>query len=371
MNGTWGSALGLTIYGESHGSGLGVVINNLPPGIKLDMDRIRMEMDRRKPGTSKMATPRKEADAFEILSGYFEEHTTGAPLAILIRNTNQRSKDYSKVKNILRPGHADWTAYEKYNGFQDYRGGGHFSGRLTAGIVFAGAVAQQILLKKGIVVGAAVKAIGPIEADPLSLKDVMAFDFENWKREKLPVINADKTQAMMDAIEAARMRQDSIGGKIYAAAKGVPAGLGQPFFHSVESKIAHIMFSVPAVKGIEFGAGFELAHMLGSEANDPIYEEKGQVLSKTNNNGGILGGITNGMPLELSVVIKPTPSIGISQETIDIETKGPIMHSVEGRHDPCILPRAVPVIESVLAIALLDLLMEDGQKFDASEPGII
>ncbi len=363
MNGTWGSSLGVTIYGESHGSGLGVVLNNLPPGIKLNLDQVRMEMDRRKPGTSKMATPRKEADAFEILSGYFEGHTTGAPLAILIRNTNQRSRDYSKVKNILRPGHADWTAFEKYGGFQDYRGGGHFSGRLTAGIVFAGAVAQQILSTVGISIGAAVESIGTIRSERLTLDKLEALDLKSWKTDKLPVLDTSFKTAMMDAIEDARINCDSIGGRIYAVAKGLPAGIGQPFFHSMESRIAHIMFSVPAIKGIEFGAGFEMAAMHGSDANDGIYYEDGQIRSATNNNGGILGGITTGMPIEVSVAVKPTPSIGKKQKTIDIASKEAIDHGVEGRHDPCIVPRAIPVIESVIAIALLDALMDDGYTF--------
>lgn len=363
MNGTWGSSIGLTIYGESHGNGLGVVINNLPPGIELDLDFIKREMDRRKPGTSKMAAPRTEADAFEILSGYFEGYTTGAPLAILIRNTNQRSKDYSKTKSVLRPGHADWTAYEKYQGFHDYRGGGHFSGRLTAGLVFAGAVAQQILYSKEIEVGAAVKSVGKIECAKLSLEEVEQVDFSRWKKEQLPTLDVTKTFAMKAAIEQARLNHDSIGGKIYAAVRGMPAGIGQPFFHSLESRIAHIIFSVPAVKGIEFGLGFELAEMFGSQANDPILVENEKILSKTNNNGGILGGITNGMPVEVTVAIKPTPSIGIEQDTIDIDSRKPVKHQIEGRHDPCILPRAVPVIEAVMAIAVLDALMDDGYRF--------
>lgn len=364
MNGTWGSSLGVTIYGESHGTGLGVVLNNLPPGIKLDLDQIRMEMDRRKPGTSKMATPRKEADAFEILSGYFEAHTTGAPLAILIRNTNQRSRDYSKVKSILRPGHADWTAYEKYGGFQDYRGGGHFSGRLTAGIVFAGAVAQQILATIGVRVGAAVESVGAIRCQRPGLDTLEALDVKQWKADKLPVLDKALRTSMMDAIEQARLDCDSIGGRIYAVAKGLPAGIGQPFFHSMESRIAHIMFSVPAIKGIEFGAGFEMASMHGSQANDVIYYDEGKIRSATNNNGGILGGITTGMPIEVCVAVKPTPSIGKKQKTIDIASKEAVEHGVEGRHDPCIVPRAIPVIESVIAIALLDALMDEGYTFE-------
>jgi len=363
MNGTWGSSLGLTIYGESHGNGLGVVINNLPPGIKLDLDAIKKEMDRRKPGTSKLATPRSEADAFEILSGFFEDHTTGAPLAIVIRNTNQRSRDYSKVKDVLRPGHADWTAFKKYRGFQDYRGGGHFSGRLTAGLVFAGAVAQQVLKTENIEVGALIKSIGPIKSSMISLEDLLNASFEGWKSSSLPVMEDTKKDQMIAFIDQTRESHDSVGGQIYVAAKGLPPGLGQPFFHSMESRIAHIMFSVPAVKGIEFGKGFEITEMYGHEANDPIYLEGDEICSKTNNNGGILGGITNGMPLEVTVAIKPTPSIGQLQETVNIKTGEKINHAVEGRHDPCILPRAVPVIESVLAIAILDAMMDEGYKF--------
>lgn len=363
MNGTWGSSLGLTIYGESHGSGLGVVINNLPPGIELDLDRIKSEMNRRRPGTSKMATPRQEADAFEILSGYFENHTTGAPLAILIRNTNQRSKDYSKVKSILRPGHADWTAYKKYKGFHDYRGGGHFSGRLTAGLVFAGAVAQQILERENIKVGALVKSVAGITSPVPTLDEIMNEDMSQWKSEKLPVYDPVQKEKMSEAIEKARLDHDSVGGRIYAFASNLPAGIGQPFFHSMESRIAHIMFSVPAVKGIEFGAGFSLSDMRGVDANDTIYMKNDKVQSKSNHNGGILGGITNGMPIEVTVAIKPTPSIGKRQETVDIETESSTELSVEGRHDPCIIPRAIPVIESVLAIAVLDAMMDEGYSF--------
>ncbi len=363
MNGTWGSSLGLTIYGESHGNGLGVVINNLPAGLELSLDEIKKEMNRRKPGSSKLATPRKEADAFEILSGMFEDKTTGAPLAILIRNTNQRSKDYSKTKDILRPGHADWSAYEKYNGFHDYRGGGHFSGRLTAGIVFAGAVAQQILRLVDVTIGAKIKSVGTVSCESLSLLELENSDFAQWKSDKLPVLNSNFKEAIIDQIDAARESHDSVGGQIYVAAKGMPSGVGQPFFHSIESKIAHIMFSVPAVKGIEFGAGFDLSHMLGSQANDEIIMDQGNIKSVTNNNGGILGGITNGMPLEVTVAIKPTPSIGKSQKTVNYKTKEEISHGTEGRHDPCILPRAVPVIESVLALALVDAMMDEGYKF--------
>jgi len=362
MNGTWGSSLGLTIYGESHGSGLGVVINNLPPGIELNLDEIKSEMDRRKPGTSKLATPRSEADAFEILSGLFEGHTTGAPLAILIRNTNQRSKDYSKVKDILRPGHADWTAFEKYKGFQDYRGGGHFSGRLTAGIVFAGAVAQQILSGYGVTIGAKIKSVGKVTCDQFDVETLDGEDIKAWHMDAFSVIDENKKAAMIAEIDNAREAHDSIGGQIYVVAKGLPAGLGQPFFHSMESRIAHIMFSVPAVKGIEFGTGFDLSQMRGSEANDPIVLVDGKIKSETNHNGGILGGITNGMPIEVTVAIKPTPSIGIKQKTINHATGEAMNHSVEGRHDPCILPRAVPVIESVLAIAILDAIMDEGFK---------
>lgn len=360
MNGTWGSSLGLTIYGESHGQGLGVVISNLPPGIMLDLDMIRSEMDRRKPGTSKLATPRKEDDAFEILSGWFEGHTTGAPLAMLIRNTNQRSRDYASVKSILRPGHADWTAYEKYKGYQDYRGGGHFSGRLTAGIVFAGAIAQQILVSQGMSIGAKIKSVGRVSASGYTLERLMEEDILTWRRAELPVVDESLREAMIAEIDQAREEHDSVGGEIYVAAKGIPSGLGQPFFHSLESRIAHSMFAVPAVKGIEFGNGFEMCAMRGSQCNDPIYAEGDSIMTRTNNNGGILGGISNGMPIEMTVAIKPTPSIGRKQETVDYASRKPMEHGVEGRHDPCILPRALPVVESMLALTLLDAMMDEG-----------
>lgn len=316
MGNIWGKKISLSIFGESHGEGIGIVIDGLPSGIELDLDEIQKEMDRRKPGNSPTATARKEADSVKILSGFFEGKTTGTPLCGVISNTDIKSKDYNK--NLMRPGHADFTGFVKYNGFNDYRGGGHFSGRLTAPLVFAGGIAKQILNQKGIV----------IKAEPHISKDILE----------------------------AKNNLDSVGGTISCCIEGVKAGLGDPFFDSIESTISSIMFSIPAVKGIEFGAGFKFADMYGSEANDEIYIDNSEVRTYTNNNGGINGGITNGMPIIFNLVIKPTPSIGKTQKTVDMEKRENTEIEVKGRHDPCIVERAVPVVEACTALAILEVI---------------
>jgi chorismate synthase len=357
----WGKNIKLSIFGESHGKAIGVVIDGLPPGIELDIEYINKEMNRRAPGKNKISTSRKEGDKYEILSGYFNGKTTGTPLASVIYNTNQRSRDYEAVKSIMRPGHADYTGHIRYSGFNDYRGGGHFSGRLTAPLVFAGAIAKQILLNKNILIGSHIKSIGNIEDNSFNSINIDASLLRNLSRKEFSVIDDEKGREMKEYILKIKEEKDSVGGIIEAAIINLPLGLGSPFFDSVESKLSHIIFSIPAVKGVEFGEGFNITKMKGSQANDELYIKEGKVTAYSNNNGGILGGITNGMPIILKVAIKPTPSIGKLQRTVDIEKGIETEFEIKGRHDPCIVPRAVPVIEAAIAMALVDLIMEKGE----------
>ena len=356
MSGMWGNKIKVSIFGESHGNAIGINIDGLPSGLELNLEDIAYEMRRRAPGKSPLSTARSEDDIPEILSGYFNGKTTGTPLCAIIRNTNTRSKDYSLLKDVMRPGHADYSGNIRYNGFNDYRGGGHFSGRITAPLVFAGAICKQILKEKGIIVAAHVKSIKNIK-DKSFLDSNLDFNYLNsLKSFELPLIDKSIEESMRKEILEAKEDMDSVGGTIECGVFGISAGVGNPFFDSVESTLAHILFSVPAVKGVEFGRGFELTKMMGSEANDEIYYEDGKVKTKTNNNGGILGGITNGMPIIFTTAIKPTSSIGKEQNTINISSKENTILKVEGRHDPCIVQRAVPVIEAVTAIAICELL---------------
>lgn len=356
MSGMWGSKIKLSIFGESHGNAIGITIDGLPAGFSIDMDKIMMEMSRRAPGKSSLSTPRKESDIPEILSGYFEGKTTGTPLCAIIRNSNTKSKDYSKLKDVMRPGHADYTGAIRYKGFNDYRGGGHFSGRITAPLVFAGAICKQILEVKGIIVSAHINSIGKIKDCSFLESDISDELLNSFKEKELPLINTKLEDEMRQEILSARSSGDSIGGTIECAILGVSPGIGDPFFDSVESTLAHLMFSVPAVKGIEFGKGFDISKMRGSEANDEYYLENGNIKTKTNNNGGILGGITNGMPIIFNVAIKPTASIFKEQNTVNIITMEETTLCIEGRHDPCIVQRALPVIEAVAAIGITELM---------------
>ena len=356
MSGMWGSKIKLSIFGESHGNAIGITIDGLPAGFSIDMDKIMMEMARRAPGKSSLSTPRKESDIPEILSGYFEGKTTGTPLCAIIRNSNTKSKDYSKLKDVMRPGHADYTGAVRYKGFNDYRGGGHFSGRITAPLVFAGAICKQILEVKGIIVSAHINSIGKIKDCSFLESDISDELLNSFKEKELPLINTKLEDEMRQEILSARSSGDSIGGTIECAILGVSPGIGDPFFDSVESTLAHLMFSVPAVKGIEFGKGFDISKMRGLEANDEYYLENGNIKTKTNNNGGILGGITNGMPIIFNVAIKPTASIFKEQNTDNIVTMEETTLCIEGRHDPCIVQRALPVIEAVAAIGITELM---------------
>lgn len=356
MSGVWGQRIKFSIFGESHGKGIGITIDGLPPGINLNLEEIKFEMGRRAPGKNEFSTSRNEMDSFEILSGYFDNHTTGTPLCAVIWNKDQHSKDYNQLKNTLRPGHADYTGYIKYKSFNDYRGGGHFSGRLTASLVFAGAVAKQILAQRNIFIGSHIYQIGNIIDIPFDKVNISPNCLKELNKSTFPVLNKQKSEEMKNLILEAKKDLDSVGGVIEAAAVNLPAGLGSPFFDSVESTLAHLLFSIPAVKGVEFGTGFEISKLKGSEANDEFYIENEEIKTRTNNNGGILGGITNGMPLIFRTAFKPTSSIGKVQKTVDILKKENTELEVKGRHDPCIVQRAVPVVEAVTAMAILDLL---------------
>lgn len=361
MSGTWGERLELSIFGESHGEGIGIVINGMPAGYEIDFEDIKKDMKRRAPGTSRLSTPRAEKDMFQVLSGVFEGKITGAPIASVIMNTNTKSKDYSNIQFNMRPGHGDYPGFIKYRGFNDYRGGGHFSGRITAPLVFAGSLAKQILKSKGITVSAHIDSVAGIEDekfDSLNFTDELA---ENLRDKFFPVIDDEKGEKMQDKILEAKEAGNSVGGTVEVIVSGVPVGLGNPFFDSAESKISSMVFSVPAVKGIEFGAGFEMAEMTGREANDEYYMDGDEVKTKSNNNGGITGGITNGMPIVFRTVIKPTSSISIKQETINVREMKDTELEVHGRHDPCIVHRAVPVLEAAAALSVLDLMLLEGE----------
>ena len=356
MSGMWGNKLKVSIFGESHGAGIGITIDGLPSGFEINMNEVLKEMARRAPGKSKLSTARKEPDVPEILSGFFEGKTTGTPLCAVIRNSDQHSKDYGKLKDLMRPGHADYPGFIKYKGFNDYRGGGHFSGRITAPLVFAGAICKQILESKGIKVGAHVKSIGKVNDKSFFDVDLTKQLLDEIKNNELPLLSPEKEEEMRNTILEARKEQDSVGGTIECAVLGIDAGIGDPFFDSVESTLAHLIFSVPAVKGIEFGKGFSMSERRGSECNDEYYYDGDKVKTYTNNNGGITGGITNGMPILFKVGIKPTPSISKKQKTIDIREHKDAELVIEGRHDPCIVQRAVPVIEAVTAIGIMELI---------------
>lgn len=363
MSGTWGNNLEISLFGESHGPAIGVTINGLPAGLELDMDAILIDMARRAPGSSDLTTPRKEKDQPEIITGFLEGKTTGAPLTAIIWNTNTRSKDYSQMKRLMRPGQADYPGRIRYNGFNDYRGSGHFSGRITAPLVFAGAICKQLLAQDDIVIGAHVQSIAGIEDKPYDFKQpVDNAKLDAFKKETLPLFDESKREAMEQAIRDAKADQDSVGGVVEVFVQGMPAGYGNPFFDSVESTIAHLVFAVPATKGLEFGSGFEMAKLRGSQANDRYYYDKdGNVKTETNHNGGILGGITFGMPIVYRVAVKAPASIEKEQTTINVETEENDVLSTHGRHDPIIVPRIIPVLEAITAIGLVDLMMERGK----------
>lgn len=356
MSSTFGNKVKISVFGESHGNGIGVVIDGLPAGFMVNMDAVLAQMARRAPGRDKTATPRKEKDLPKILSGMLEDTLTGAPLCAVIENTNTRSGDYGNLMTCPRPGHSDYTAYVKYNASNDVRGGGHFSGRITAPLVFAGAVCRQLLSAQGIRIAAHIYSIGSVHDKPFDPVHIDGALMERLSLSSFALIDRGAEEPMRAEVEDARMQLDSVGGVIECAVTGVPAGFGGPMFDGVEGVIAQALFGIPAIKGVEFGSGFASAAMRGSQNNDPFRIEDGKVVTATNNCGGILGGITDGMPLVFRAAVKPTPSIGQVQQSVDLQTMQNTELTVNGRHDPCIVPRAVPVVEAMTAIALMNIL---------------
>ncbi|MHB1483982.1 MAG: chorismate synthase [Saccharofermentanales bacterium] len=384
MSSIWGNNLKISVFGESHGEAIGVTIDGLPSGFEIDWEKIRAFMQRRTSRGLPWSTKRNEQDIPRVLSGFYQGKTTGTPLCAMIENQDARSADYTSHESIIRPGHADLTAMARYLGYSDPRGGGHFSGRLTAPIVFAGAICMQILEREKISIFGHIEAIGGCHDRRFEAVRIDKSQLAELRRiadKDFPVLNDDIREDMIGQIQMAKERLDSIGGVVECMACGVGAGLGDPIFDSMESRISSILFSIPAVKGVEFGAGFDVAKKMGSENNDipyfaePVSAKADQINGlqsaaqqqsvkfspviryKTNNAGGIEGGITNGMPILFRVAFKPTPSIAREQESIDLAAKENIILQIKGRHDPCVVPRAVPVVEAACAIAILDLKM--------------
>ncbi len=352
MKNTFGNSISLTLFGESHGEAIGAVLDGLAPGIGVDMDLIRSQLDKRRPA-GKISTARREADEFRIVSGVFEGKTTGTPLTIIIPNTAMHSKDYSATRSLARPGHADYTAYAKYHGFEDYRGGGHFSGRVTAALVAAGAILTSALEKKGVVIGSHILSCAGISDAGF---DDIAQDIGRLNEMDFAVLNEEKGALMRAAIEAAAADGDSVGGVLETAILGMPAGVGEPWFDTVEGVLSHALFSVPAIKGVQFGDAFDMVNGRGSEFNDSYYISEKEIKTTTNHNGGINGGITNGMPVVFRCAVKPTPSIFKAQATVDFMKGEDAVLELKGRHDPAIIHRARVVVDSVTALAVADLL---------------
>ncbi|MGI6075205.1 MAG: chorismate synthase [Pyramidobacter sp.] len=357
MSSSWGEKLRITLFGQSHSAAVGVVVQGLPAGFPVDRERLGAFMRRRAPGRSPLATPRKEDDCPEFLSGLSKGRLCGAPLCMVIRNADVRPADYSAFVDVPRPGHADYTAAVKYGGFQDSSGGGHFSGRLTAPLTAVGGICLQILESLGVFVGAHVAAVGKVRDRPFDPVTLSRGDFEGRIFEPLTVLDGDAGERMAELIAHVASRQDSVGGIVECGAVGLPAGLGDPIFGGLENRIASLVFGIPAVKGVEFGSGFGAASMLGSQHNDRFVAEGGAVRTATNNHGGILGGISSGMPLIFRAAFKPTPSISLPQKTLNVKTMEETELRIGGRHDPCIVPRAVPCVEAAAAVALCDALL--------------
>ena len=351
MKNTIGNSLTVTLFGESHGKAIGAVIDGIASGIEVNEEYISSQLARRRPKDA-LSTPRQEKDEFSILSGVFDGYTTGTPICITIPNADTHSSDYGELQYKMRPSHADYTANCRYDGFQDYRGGGHFSGRITAALVAAGACVLPALNKKGIYIGTKIKNIADIsDIDFACDQDIIDISKKNF-----PVLDDKTGKQMKEKILAAKCDGDSVGGVLQTAVIGIPAGVGEPWFDTVEGMLSHAIFSVPAVKGVEFGLGFGFADTTGSVANDQMYVDGNTVKCYTNNNGGVLGGITNGMPIVFNTVIKPTPTIGKEQKTVDINTMSNTTLAARGRHDPCIVHRAAVVVESVTALVIADML---------------
>lgn len=352
MSSTYGEKIKLSIFGQSHGAAIGMTLDGIPAGLPVDFAALQNFLNRRAPGQNEYSTSRSESDKPEFLSGIVDGYTCGAPITAVIYNNNTRSKDYSNLKDTPRPGHADYTAQIKYAGYQDIAGGGHFSGRLTAALCIAGGLCKQWLEQKGIRIGAHLSVCAGIPDEP-QLFDWTKPQLDDIQKD-FPVISPLAGAKMREAIACAKADGDSVGGLIECAVTGIPAGIGDPMFDGMESRIAQIIYGIPAVKGLEFGSGFAGSNLRGSQNNDSFCYANGSVMTKTNNAGGILGGITNGMPIVFRTAIKPTPSISMPQHTVNLQTKEDTILQVNGRHDPCIAPRAVPVIEAAAALAIFD-----------------
>lgn len=357
MSSCFGQYLKLSLFGQSHGEAIGITLDGFPAGMTVDEERLRAEMARRAPGQSAMTTSRREADQPEVLSGVLNGVTTGQPICAIIRNTNTRSRDYGGEVDLVRPGHADYTGHVRYFGFEDWRGGGHFSGRLTAPIVFAGALCSQWLAQQGVTIACHIQQLGDVR-DTSFMETDPAADYAYLKQMHLPVLTPGLDAAMEQTVLRAREAEDSVGGVLECMITGLPAGLGAPFFDSVESVLSHLLFSVPAVKGVEFGEGFGFAALRGSQANDPFHMKEGRIVTTSNHAGGINGGISNGMPVIFRCAVRATPSIAQKQQTVSMRSGEDASLEIHGRHDPCILPRAVPVIEAVAAIGIMELWKE-------------
>lgn len=358
MSCNFGNNIKITIFGQSHSEAIGVVIDGLPAGFKIDTEKTAAFMARRAPGQNDLSTPRKEADAVKILSGVVDGVTCGAPLCAIIENTNTRSGDYDKLRLVPRPSHSDFAAMMKHGGFNDIRGGGNFSGRLTAPLCFAGAVCMQILEEKGIHIGAHIASIGKASDEKFDPVNVTKADFEKILSKPFSVINDKQGELMRKEIYDAKGCGDSVGGTVECAVVGMPAGIGDPIFDGLENRISAAVFGIPAVKGIEFGSGFEGSSLRGSENNDSFAAENGEIKTLTNNHGGILGGISSGMPIIFRCAIKPTPSIGMQQQSVNVETLENQELVIGGRHDPCIVPRAVPCVEAAAAVVIADYMFK-------------
>jgi len=356
MSNSLGKLFTITSFGESHGSGIGIVIDGCPAGLPVTQDDIQQEVNKRRPQDSTISTARAEEDKVEIVSGIFNDHTTGATVCLLIRNKDVDSSQYQKNRFLPRPGHADYTAYVKYGGFNDFRGGGRFSGRITASFVMAGAIAKKLLNTIGIDVLAHTVQIGNVKAPQVTPDEIKS----NTEQNPLRCADPEAAAKMLQVIEQARKESDSVGGIIEAVALNIPAGLGEPVFDTLEGALSKALFAIPAVKGVEFGSGFSAAQKKGSENNDPFVIQDSKIVTTTNNAGGILGGISNGMPLVVRLAVKPTPSIAREQQTVNIEKTTPATLEVKGRHDACIVPRAVPVVESMIAVTLCDFAIRAG-----------
>ncbi|MBR1497302.1 MAG: chorismate synthase [Oscillospiraceae bacterium] len=356
MKNSFGSSVSVTLFGESHGGAVGAVLDGLAPGLPVDRERIARQLALRRP-QGNISTARVEEDRFEIVSGVFEGRTTGTPLCLLIPNENTRSRDYAATRALARPGHADYTAYIKYHGYEDYRGGGHFSGRVTAALVAAGAVAIGALRNRGIAIGTHIARCAGVPDRAFS-EDALGEELELLNALPFAVLDAAAGERMREAIAAAAAEGDSVGGVLETAVLGLPAGVGEPWFDTLEGLLAHGLFSIPGIKGVQFGAGFDLAEARGSAFNDAFYAEGGAIKTRTNRNGGINGGISNGMPILFRCAVKPTPSIFRPQETVNFQTGENTVLALKGRHDPAIIHRARVVVDSVAAIALCDALAQ-------------